>query len=110
MLPSCNCNSITTPKYLLTFLFVNTVNRFPLLILRSFFSSLLIMSAREQLTFRGTLEGHSGWVTSIATTLEASTMIVSGSRDKKVMVWELTPEGEQYGYPRRFKPMRLFIH
>jgi len=53
------------------------------------------------LRYRGTLQGHSDWVTAIATTFEASTMIVSSSRDKKVMVWELTPDAENYGYARR---------
>jgi guanine nucleotide-binding protein subunit beta-2-like 1 protein len=56
---------------------------------------------KEQLRYRGTLQGHSDWVTAIATTFEASTMIVSSSRDKKVMVWELTPDAENYGYARR---------
>jgi guanine nucleotide-binding protein subunit beta-2-like 1 protein len=35
----------------------------------------------EQLTLRGTLKGHSGWVTSIATPLDpASDIILSSSR------------------------------
>lgn len=45
----------------------------------------------DSLIFRGTLEGHSDWVTSIATTYDESNVVVSGSRDKKVMIWELTP-------------------
>ena len=36
----------------------------------------------EQLTLRGTLEGHGGWITSIATTAEDPNMILSASRDK----------------------------
>ena len=41
----------------------------------------------EQLTHRGTLTGHNGWVTSIATTPEDPTMILSASRDKvKTMI------------------------
>jgi len=35
----------------------------------------------EQMTLRGTLKGHSGWVTSIVTT-ENPDVIVSGSRGK----------------------------
>eukprot|EP00408_Alexandrium_pacificum_P020850 CAMPEP_0171204790 /NCGR_PEP_ID=MMETSP0790-20130122/26218_1 /TAXON_ID=2925 /ORGANISM="Alexandrium catenella, Strain OF101" /LENGTH=33 /DNA_ID= /DNA_START= /DNA_END= /DNA_ORIENTATION= len=31
----------------------------------------------ESLTFRGTLVGHRGWVTSIATTYEQSNLVVS---------------------------------
>jgi hypothetical protein len=34
----------------------------------------------ETLNLRGILKGHAGWVTSIATTAEASDMIISGSR------------------------------
>jgi len=36
----------------------------------------------EQLTLRGTLFGHGGWITSIATTAEDPNMILSASRDK----------------------------
>jgi len=54
------------------------------------------------LQYRGALVGHRGWVTSIATTYEQSNLVVSSSRDKKVMIWELTPESEQgIGYARR---------
>jgi len=55
----------------------------------------------ESLQYRGTLVGHRGWVTSIATTFEESNLIVSSSRDKKCMVWELTPDGETVGYARK---------
>merc|ERR1712045_192815 len=34
-------------------------------------------------------------------TYEESNLVVSSSRDKKIMIWELTPEGEQVGYARR---------
>ena len=36
----------------------------------------------EHLTLRGTLTGHGGWVTAIATTSEDPNMILSASRDK----------------------------
>eukprot|EP00919_Chromeraceae_sp_WS-2016_P045212 GHVR01107746.1.p1 GENE.GHVR01107746.1~~GHVR01107746.1.p1 ORF type:complete len:321 (+),score=69.77 GHVR01107746.1:107-1069(+) len=56
----------------------------------------------ENLTFRAKLEGHKGWVTSISATIETPNVIVSGSRDKTVMMWQLTPEDpNQYGYARR---------
>eukprot|EP01122_Echinamoeba_exundans_P001370 TRINITY_DN11440_c1_g1_i1.p1 TRINITY_DN11440_c1_g1~~TRINITY_DN11440_c1_g1_i1.p1 ORF type:complete len:334 (+),score=93.95 TRINITY_DN11440_c1_g1_i1:51-1004(+) len=55
----------------------------------------------ETLNLRGILKGHSGWVTSIATTAEASDMIISGSRDKSVIVWSLTREEFEYGFARR---------
>jgi guanine nucleotide-binding protein subunit beta-2-like 1 protein len=55
----------------------------------------------ETMDFRGKMEGHRGWVTSIACSFEAKNMLVSGSRDKKVMIWELTPSEEVPGYARK---------
>ncbi|BDA48746.1 Guanine nucleotide-binding protein subunit beta-like protein [Coccomyxa sp. Obi] len=56
----------------------------------------------ETLYHRGTLEGHSGWVTSIATPLDPnSDTILSSSRDKTILVWNLTREEGSYGYARR---------
>lgn len=74
----------------------------------------------EQLVMRGTLEGHSGWcisppcprhphcaadirvrVTSLATSLENPNMLLSGSRDKTLIVWNLTRDDQNYGYPKR---------
>ena len=55
----------------------------------------------EQLVMRGTLEGHSGWVTSLATSLENPNMLLSGSRDKTLIVWNLTRDDTHYGYPKR---------
>jgi guanine nucleotide-binding protein subunit beta-2-like 1 protein len=59
-------------------------------------------SAPDALHLRGILKGHSGWVTCIATTAENPDMILSGSRDKSLIVWNITRESEQnYGVPRR---------
>merc|ERR1711861_115886 len=58
-------------------------------------------SEQNNFAMRGTLEGHTGWVTSIATTNENPDMILSASRDKTVMVWQLTREDGSYGYARR---------
>jgi guanine nucleotide-binding protein subunit beta-2-like 1 protein len=55
----------------------------------------------ETMTLRGELVGHAGWVTQIATSPEQPDMIVSASRDKSVIVWQLTREEGQYGYARR---------
>eukprot|EP01083_Nonionella_stella_P293924 999450_1 len=58
----------------------------------------------EQLVFRGELKGHSGWVTSIATSLEAPDMVLSSSRDKSIIMWTLTrgaDDPEVYGYPQK---------
>merc|ERR1712096_91240 len=50
----------------------------------------------EQMTLRGTLVGHKGWVTKIATTPAIPEMILSASRDKSLIVWQLT-RGEAHG-------------
>jgi len=58
----------------------------------------------ESLRLRGLLKGHTGWVTSIATTPESSDMILSGSRDKSLIIWDLKKsEGtaNSYGLPKR---------
>jgi len=63
--------------------------------------------AYDSLQYRGSLQGHRGWVTSIAPTYEQSNLLVTGSRDGTAMVWELTPGGqdaagnETVGYARK---------
>jgi len=44
---------------------------------------------------------HENWVTSIATPLDNSDILLSSSRDKTVILWNLTREEENYGSPRR---------
>ncbi|KAI9055768.1 hypothetical protein LZ554_000709 [Drepanopeziza brunnea f. sp. 'monogermtubi'] len=55
----------------------------------------------EQLILKGTLEGHSGWVTSLATSIENPNLLLSGSRDKTLIIWNLTRDDTAYGYPKR---------
>jgi len=55
----------------------------------------------DQLSLRGALVGHGGWITSIATTVENPNIILSSSRDKSIIVWELTKDGESSGFARR---------
>ena len=59
----------------------------------------------ETLSLRGTLQGHGDWVTSLATTPEDPNLLLSSSRDKSVIVWQLTHSGSgddmSYGYARR---------
>jgi len=55
----------------------------------------------QVLKLAGCLEGHNGWVTSIATTPESPNTILSGSRDKSVIVWDLARDGDNYGIPKR---------
>merc|ERR1712137_943228 len=58
-------------------------------------------SEQNNFAMRGCLEGHSNWVTAIATTNENPDMILSASRDKTIMVWQLTREEGNYGYPKK---------
>jgi len=58
----------------------------------------------DSLQYRGSLVGHRGWVTCIAATYEQSNLVVSSSRDKKIMIWELTPDTDApntVGYARK---------
>ncbi|KAG2455313.1 GBLP protein, partial [Polypterus senegalus] len=55
----------------------------------------------EQMTVRGTLKGHNGWVTQIATTPQFPDMILSASRDKSIIMWKLTRDETNYGIPQR---------
>ncbi|KAI3979240.1 hypothetical protein MKX01_007716 [Papaver californicum] len=50
---------------------------------------------------RGTLKGHDDMVTAIACPIDNSDMIVSSSRDKSILVWSLTKQGENYGIHNR---------
>lgn len=55
----------------------------------------------NSIVYRGTLEGHGDWVTSLATTPEDPNILLSSSRDKSVIVWHLTHSTESYGYAKR---------
>uniref|UniRef100_A0A8C5G9H5 Small ribosomal subunit protein RACK1 n=1 Tax=Gouania willdenowi TaxID=441366 RepID=A0A8C5G9H5_GOUWI len=55
----------------------------------------------EQMTVRGTLKGHNGWVTQIATTPQYPDMILSASRDHSIIMWKLTRDDTNYGIPQR---------
>jgi len=57
--------------------------------------------SRNNFTLRGTLSGHNGWVTSLATTPENPNILISGSRDRSIVVWAITQGETEYGYPRR---------
>lgn len=60
------------------------------------------MSDQEVLVLRGTLEGHNGWVTSLATTPVHPDLLLSGSRDKTLIKWKLTGgDDNQYGVPQK---------
>ena len=88
----------------------------------------------ESLRYLGSMAGHKGWITAIATSSENPDMILTASRgmcflpgrvhlsqtlakcgfllvqnideimlnlDKTIIVWQLTREEDQYGYPKR---------
>ncbi|CAH3043238.1 unnamed protein product [Porites lobata] len=55
----------------------------------------------EGLSLRGTLKGHNGWVTQIATNPQDPDRILSGSRDKTLIVWKLTRDETNYGVAER---------
>lgn len=76
----------------------------------------------ESLRFLGSLTGHSGWVTAVATSSETPDVILTASRgnvvlpsesdifplkyilicsDKTIIVWQLTRDEDSYGYPKR---------
>ncbi|BFZ63944.1 cross-pathway control WD-repeat protein cpc2 [Saitoella coloradoensis] len=55
----------------------------------------------DSLILRGTLEGHAGDVTALATSSENPDMLLSASRDKSIIVWNLTRDEASYGVPKR---------
>lgn len=57
--------------------------------------------SNEVMQLRGTLEGHGGWVTQVATNPQFPEMLVSSSRDKTLIMWQLSKKEGQYGYPAR---------
>lgn len=61
------------------------------------------VSVDSPLVFKGILEGHTDWVTAISTPSVKSNTIISSSRDKKIIVWNLndSPDAENVGLARR---------
>ncbi|PIA19291.1 WD40 repeat-like protein [Coemansia reversa NRRL 1564] len=53
------------------------------------------------LVLRGTLEGHAGAVTALATSTENPDILVSASRDKTLFVWLLVRDENNYGIAKR---------
>lgn len=50
---------------------------------------------QDSIKIQGELEGHTDWVTCIATAADSPNLLVSGSRDKSIIVWELETEVER---------------
>merc|ERR1711997_436709 len=65
----------------------------------------------EQMTWEGSLVGHGDWVTAIATTNEAPDMVLSASRDKSIIMWNIIRKIDKYGFPqKRLKGHSHFVH
>ena len=62
----------------------------------------------EQLSLRGTLVGHTGWVTAIATTTENPDILVSSSRGKNHFLISLNPRTPTIA--ARAKWSHSFVH
>lgn len=68
-----------------------------------------------EFVFEGVLEGHNGWVTSIVSghsqkENEDSPVLISGSRDKTLIVWKLYERGEGGYYGLPFKSLTGHEH
>jgi len=59
------------------------------------------MAEASLFVLRGELKGHSNWVTSLAISEHDPTLLVSGSRDKTVLVWSLFNDGDVVGKAKR---------
>ena len=55
------------------------------------------MSTNVKVHYQGFLEGHNGWVTSlqVGQTKEGKPLLISGSRDKSIIVWKLDLENPE---------------
>lgn len=62
------------------------------------------------MALRGELKGHNGWITCLATSEANPNLLVSGSRDKTVIAWNLTGEQEPIAVPvKRLTGHKHFI-
>lgn len=55
----------------------------------------------DSLTLKGTMRAHTDMVTAIATPIDNSNMIVTSSRDKSIILWDIKKEEKAFGVPRR---------
>lgn len=58
------------------------------------------MDEETKFMLRAKLEAHAGWVTQIATSSQAPDIVLSASRDKTVIVWQLD-DSENFGFALR---------
>jgi len=53
--------------------------------------------ATEHLQLKGVLVGHNDWITQIATTPQFPDIVLSASRDKSIIIWQLSNELDSSG-------------
>jgi len=53
--------------------------------------------SNEHLTLKGVLVGHNDWVTQIATTPQFPDIVLSASRDKSIIIWQLNNQHDPTG-------------
>jgi len=65
----------------------------------------------ETMKYTETLSGHGGWVTQVATNPQFSEMLISASRDKTLIMWNLNKDDlSSYGSPmKRFRGHSHFV-
>jgi guanine nucleotide-binding protein subunit beta-2-like 1 protein len=68
-----------------------------------------------EFTFKGVLEGHSNWVTAIVSGYsqkenEDSPVLVSGSRDKSLIIWKLFENDEEGKYGQAYRMLTGHSH
>jgi guanine nucleotide-binding protein subunit beta-2-like 1 protein len=63
----------------------------------------------ERLTLACELEGHNGWVTSIATTHNDNTKLLTSSRDRTVLVWDLLKPGADSWHIEGGEPRKALV-
>jgi guanine nucleotide-binding protein subunit beta-2-like 1 protein len=61
----------------------------------------VLSTASEQLQLKGTLKGHTDWVTQISTNPQYPDTLFSSSRDRSLICWTLTREEGNYGIARK---------
>lgn len=55
----------------------------------------------ETFIYKGKLAAHTSDVTCLATTVANNNLLISGARDKTLIVWELTREQNNYGFAKK---------
>merc|ERR1712088_547372 len=66
------------------------------------FKNFFFLKMPETMKFTDTLSGHGGWVTQVATNPQFAEMLISASRDKTLIMWNLNKDDQSsYGSPMK---------